>query len=92
MVRPLGRSLDQIFREVLEEYGVAFTRRNEVRLKPDGVDGIERKRRGWSLVGRDLPLVITDHSELNQVFPDRKHRSEAPLHREGIMLVPFFVP
>src|SRR5215469_2026735 len=83
----LGRSLDQIFRQVLKERSEAIGGENEVRLKADGMHGVVREISGWPLVGRNLPLVVANHSELSQpaeIFLERNDLSYSPFHRERL--------
>src|SRR5215469_12113029 len=83
----LGRSLDQIFWEILKEGSEAGSGENEVRLKADGMHGVERKISGWPLVRRNLPLVVANHSQLSQpaeIFLERNDLSYSPFHGEGL--------
>ena len=85
--------IGKIVRLVFEEKTQVLRRKNEVCLKPNRVDGVKRDQFGWksiaesASVGRYLPLVVTDYTQLQQLrhcLVERQHLPNAPLRGEGL--------
>ncbi len=87
----LRMSFGSILRFVLKENTQPFRRQNEIGLKANRMNRVKgnttrRDTRDRAAISRDLPLVISNHTQLEQpaeIFLQGNNLPEAPLIGEG---------